>query len=91
MFGVVEELKAMYDNCSGGSTGELRSVVATGGAVRKNRYLRGVIERVFQCKVSVPVCNEAAAYGSAMFACVSSGTAGSLDEVALNIKYEEGE
>ena len=86
-----EELKAMYDNCSGGSTGELRSVVATGGAVRKNRYLRGVIERVFQCKVSVPVCNEAAAYGSAMFACVSSGTAGSLDEVALNIKYEEGE
>ena len=91
MFGVVEELKAMYDNCSGGSTGQLSSVVATGGAIRKNRYLRGVIERVFQCKVSVPVCNEAAAYGSAMFACVSSGTAGSLDEVALNIKYEEGE
>ena len=91
MFGVIDELKAMYDNCSGGLPGQLSSVVATGGAIRKNRYLRGVIERVFQCKVSVPVCDEAAAYGSAMFACVSSGLTGSLDEAAVNIKYDEGE
>ena len=86
MFGIAGELKAIYDKNAANRSGN-NILAATGGAVRKSAYFRGVLERVFDLKVSVPACEEAAAYGSCMFAGVASGIISSIEAAAENIIY----
>ena len=50
----------------------IKQLVVSGNAVRKNPALRRVLERVFGMKILVPVHQEEAAYGSALFAGLTS-------------------
>ena len=69
-FGISEELKDLYI-AGGGRKPKL--LVIAGGAVRKSKYLRKVLERLFDCRAAIPACGEAAAYGSTVYAQVAAG------------------
>lgn len=49
----------------------VRRLTASGNAVRKNPALRQALERVFQMPVQIPVHQEEAAFGAALFAAAS--------------------
>lgn len=83
-FGIADELKQLY-LAGGGHKPKL--LVINGGAVRKSRYLRSVLEKLFQCRASVPAGREAAAYGSTVYAQVAAGLAASPEEPQSKISY----
>lgn len=69
LYGMAEELHGMFAEMPKDG---IRQLVVSGNAVRKNPALRRVLERVFGMKILVPVHQEEAAYGSALFAGLTS-------------------
>ncbi len=64
LYGIIEELKEMYD--SFGLT--RRGIVASGNGIRKNCYLKYAAQNAFGSKVKIPVYTEEAAIGAALYA-----------------------
>ena len=84
-FGIAEELKDLY---VAGGGGKPKLLVTTGGAVRKSRYLKTVLERLFDCPASIPACIEAAAYGSTVYARVAAGAEATPAMAQAKIIYD---
>lgn len=65
--GIVDELRDLHRAHAGG-TGRHTQVVATGGGVRGNPLMPGLIEERFGLPVQIPMLQETAAAGAAMWA-----------------------
>ena len=65
-------------------------LAASGNAVRKNPALVRALERVFGCRVCIPVHQEEAAFGAALFAAAAAG-AESLPSLMQRCIHYEGE
>jgi len=73
LLGMAEELHGMFSGMPGEKITEL---IASGNAVRKNPALVTALERVFGIHVKIPVHQEEAAFGAALFAgAAADGTA----------------
>jgi sugar (pentulose or hexulose) kinase len=67
LVGMVDELHGLYTSHSGGGAGHSR-VIATGGGVRKNPAMPGLIEERFGLAVELPAQQETGAIGAAQAA-----------------------
>ena len=65
----------------------LKNLVASGNGVRKNSTMRSILSNRFCLPVRVPIFNEEAAYGAALFAMTAVGRFSDFDEVNQFIKY----
>lgn len=65
----------------------LKNLVASGNGVRKNSTMRSILSNRFCLPVRVPILNEEAAYGAALFAMTAVGRFSDFDEVNQFIKY----
>ena len=70
LLGMAEELQDMYTRMPHGN---IRELVASGNAIRKNPALKLALEQVFGMKIRIPLHREEAAFGAAMFAALSGG------------------
>ena len=62
-------------------------LIGSGNAVRMNKYLQAVFEAEFGMKMQIPVHNEEAAYGAALYAMTASGICPSLADAQKRISY----
>lgn len=85
--GILEELYEMYERMCRLTGRMAGKMVGSGNGIRRNSLLREMAEEMFHMPLSIPECEEEAAYGAALGALVSSGYAGSLDEVQQKIRY----
>lgn len=70
LLGMAQELLDMYSRMPHEN---IRELVASGNAIRKNPALKLALERVFGMNVRIPKHREEAAFGAAMFAALASG------------------
>ena len=70
LLGMAQELWDMYNRMPHQN---IRELVASGNAIRKNPALKSALERVFGMEVRIPKHREEAAFGAAMFAALASG------------------
>lgn len=86
-FGVLEgmtnELLAMYRSMGAQRSG----IVGSGNAIRRNRKLVEIIEMRFAQELKIPLHEEEAAYGAALFALVACGKFNNAAEVQKLIHY----
>ena len=85
--GMCDELYKLYE------AGNVRKkhIVASGGAVRRSRVLRRVLEDTFGMTVSISSVKEEAATGAALFAAYAMGKAAYKDGFSDYINYDERE
>ena len=65
LLGMARELKGMFDRMPAQN---VTALVASGNGVRRNTALVQALERVFGLKIKIPVHQEEAAFGAALFA-----------------------
>ena len=71
LMGMAQELHSLFERMP---HAQVRRLAASGNAVRKNPALQRALEEVFGCEVLIPVHQEEAAFGAALFAAAASGT-----------------
>ena len=82
--GIVNILMEMAD---GRTIKEKRSLVGSGNALRKNKTLRKVTERIFRKKLLVPLYEEEAAIGAAINGAVACGLVKNFSDAGSIIRY----
>lgn len=85
--GMAEELHTLLKRMPGNETA--RVLTASGNAVRKNKALRKALARVFDMPVHIPVHNEEAAVGAAIFGAAAAGLSDMNTLRSRIIRYEE--
>ncbi|MBQ2707018.1 MAG: MerR family transcriptional regulator [Clostridia bacterium] len=86
LYGMAGELREMYDAMA---HAHVRTLAASGNAVRLNAALREVLRRVFGMEVMLPAHAEEAAHGAAMFAALAAGLVGGFNELEKYVSYKE--
>ena len=81
--GMTNELLAMYRSMGVQKSG----IVGSGNAIRHNRKLIEIIEKRFAQELKIPMHEEEAAYGAALFALVACGIFKNAAEVQKLIHY----
>ena len=64
------------------------SLVGSGNAIRRNPALKRAFEKVFGMPMAIPIHQEEAAYGAALFAMTATGMADTLAEAQRLIRYK---
>lgn len=85
--GILEELYGMYQEMCLMSDKKAHNLAGSGNGIRRNTLMREMAEELFQMPMSVPVCEEEAAFGTALQSLASAGFAGSVEELQQKIKY----
>ena len=62
-------------------------LVGSGNGIRKNKHLQKILEELFQLKLQIPVHEEEAAYGVALFSLVAVGKHKNINEAQMVIHY----
>ena len=83
--GIVDELHHMY-NLMGVDSKEL---VGSGNGIRKNDSLARICMEKFGKKIKVPLHEEEAAYGAALFGLIACGMYNSASQVQKLVQYEK--
>jgi len=86
--GIVDELYEMYCAIDSSVTKNIKYLVGSGNGIRKNKLLQELFSKKFNMPIQIPLYNEEAAYGAAIFAMAHSGVYSSLAEAQKLIKYE---
>lgn len=82
--GMAEELYAMYETMP---HKQIRQLVVSGNAVRRNPVLRRILSEIFSMPVHMPAEQEEAAFGAAMIAAVGAGYAENTSALSGWIRY----
>lgn len=85
--GIVEELATFHKVMLELGAPKPKYLIGSGNAVRMNKYLQAVFEAEFGMKMQIPVHNEEAAYGAALYAMTASGICPSLADAQKRISY----
>ena len=84
--GIVDELYAYYEKMPDRS--RVRMLVGSGNGIRKNAALQRAFERRFGMRMHIPLHNEEAAYGAALYGMTAAGLCQSLSEAQRLIRYQ---
>ncbi len=82
--GMVTELYCMYEQMNISA----ESMVVSGNGIRKNLYLLKCFEERFKLSARIPLYNEEAAIGAALYAGIAQGTYKSASEAQAIIRYQ---
>lgn len=86
--GIVEELATFHKTMLELGAPQPKYLIGSGNAVRMNKYLQAVFEDVFGMKMQIPVHNEEAAFGAALYAMTAAGVCPTLEEAQKRISYQ---
>lgn len=85
--GILEELYEMYVQMCAVTGRKATRLVGSGNGIRKNPLMQQLAEEKFGMKLEIPVYQEEAAYGAALYALVASGLEKELSGVQEKIRY----
>lgn len=85
LWGIVTELYEMFLQFP---HDRIDTLVASGNAVRKNPAMQNMLREVFGMEVLIPVHQEEAAYGAALFVALAAGFIPSFDALGSCIRYQ---
>ena len=87
ILGILEELYDMYQEMYRMTGNRALHFVGSGNGIRRNRLMQELAEKMFGMKLSIPKCQEEAAFGAALHSLVSAGLTESLQEAQRIIQY----
>jgi sedoheptulokinase len=87
LYGIAEELFASYQKACSIKDEKIVNLVGSGNGLRKNIYMQNIMENLFQMDLKIPLHNEEAAYGAALFSLVGCGYYQNIDEAQKIICY----
>ena len=87
--GILEELYEMYVQMCRVTGKKATKLVGSGNGLRKNKLMQKIAEERFGMKLEIPLYQEEAAYGAALYALVASGVEQDFAQVQKKIKYCE--
>lgn len=87
ILGILEELYDMYQEMYRMTGNRALHLVGSGNGIRRNRLMQELAEKMFGMKLSIPKCQEEAAFGAALHSLVSAGLTESLQEAQRIIQY----
>ena len=85
--GVLEELFAMYTQMCEVTGKKATKLVGSGNGIRKNKLMQELAEELYGMKMEIPLYQEEAAYGAALYSTVAAGLVESMEEAQGKIKY----
>ena len=85
--GILEELHEMYEKMCEVSGKKARKLVGSGNGIRKNKLMQELAEELYGMKMEIPLYQEEAAYGAALYSMVAAGIVENIDEAQRKIKY----
>lgn len=84
--GILEELYEMYEEMCRMTGKKAGRLVGAGNGIRRNALMREMAEEMFRMPMTIPVCEEEAAYGAALGSLVSAGLADTIAGIRPNSK-----
>lgn len=84
--GILEELYEMYEEMCRMTGKKAGRLVGSGNGIRRNALMREMAEEMFQMPMTIPACEEEAAYGAALGSLVSAGLADTIAGIRPNSK-----
>lgn len=85
--GILEELHEMYVSMCEKTGKKATKLVGSGNGIRKNKLMQELAEEMYGMKMQVPLYQEEAAYGAALYSLVAAGLESDFSEVQKKIKY----
>ena len=85
--GVLDELYEMYNEMCRITGRKATKLVGSGNGLRKNKLMQELAEEIFGMKLEIPLYQEEAAYGAALYALVASGMEKDFVQVQKKIRY----
>jgi len=85
--GILEELYEMYEKMCGATGKKATKLVGSGNGIRKNKLMQELAEEMYGMKIEIPLYQEEAAYGAALYSLVAAGLEADFSEVQKKIKY----
>ena len=85
--GVLDELYEMYNEMCRITGRKATKLVGSGNGLRKNKLMQELAEEIFGMKLEIPLYQEEAAYGAALYGLVASGMEKDFAQVQKKIRY----
>lgn len=85
--GILDELYEMYIEMCKVTGRKATKLVGSGNGLRKNKLVQELAEARFGMKLEIPLYQEEAAYGAALYALVASGIEKDFAQMQKKIKY----
>ena len=85
--GILEELYEMYEKMCEATGKKATKLVGSGNGIRKNKLMQELAEEMYGMKIEIPLYQEEAAYGAALYSLVAAGLEADFSEVQKKIKY----
>lgn len=87
LWGILKELYGMYQEMCQMTGDKAINLVGSGNGIRRNSLMQELAEKMFGMKLSIPKCQEEAAFGAALYSLVSAELVESLQQVQSIIQY----
>ena len=85
--GILEELHEMYVQMCEVSGKKATRLVGSGNGIRKNKLMQELAEELYGMKMEIPLYQEEAAYGAALYSMVAAGIVDNIEQAQCKIKY----
>lgn len=85
--GILEELHEMYEKMCEATGKKATKLVGSGNGIRKNKLMQELAQDLYGMKMEIPLYQEEAAYGAALYSLVAAGLEKDFAEVQKKIKY----
>lgn len=86
--GIANELYDMYLKIKDKTQQKQQLLIGSGNGIRKNKTLQKIFSEVFEMKILIPLHNEEASFGTALFALASANCFPDIESAQRLIKYE---
>lgn len=84
---IARDLFNLYDKMCEIKQIKATTLVGSGNGIRRNKHLQRIFEELFNLKLKIPVHQEEASYGVALFSLVASGKYENINEAQKVIRY----
>lgn len=85
--GILEELHEMYTQMCALTGKPALKLVGSGNGIRKNKLMQELAEELYGMKMEIPLYQEEAAYGAALYSLVAAGIVEKIEDAQKLIKY----
>lgn len=89
--GIAGELYHFYQPVAEKGAESFKRLIGAGNGIRRNAPLKRILAKQFNMPLEIPLHQEEAAYGAALFALTGTGYFKNLDEARRLIRYETAE
>lgn len=85
--GILDELYEMYEKMCEATGKKATKLVGSGNGIRKNKLMQELAEEMYGMEIAIPLYQEEAAYGAALYSLVAAGLESDFSQVQKKIKY----